>query len=1486
MKKKLALLLAIILTLGQFSIITADGLSVSFDASTTSEANVLYGPNIPVTIPQSLQPGEVWTGKSVAYSRSDMTATITLYAWAQHYSVENQSMLPLCENNQYVTIVDGLGEFSFDTSAGAYPGTLTHQAASNTVTWEIHQNEIVGAAPASISYTIHLNEPNDGWEIGLWYWSGTSTYRFSPARGNPFYWTKEETTQNAFTTSMNWNNGNGLNSGTITDNELGITINFGGNSIPAGQTAAQTAPDRWNTDARVGSNTYLWHLHWMSTNQPKTYTFTVRDLGGLGINIAYEIIFPNPGGNQSFPGGRTLTSVEYFQRHFQANNPSNTFFWPEDGVIEGTLLEPRAQIQIPPPPGWQTGTLVVNKVLEGAYETDWGIGYDTVFNAILWLQTGPATIEYLTFSPGAGNHEYVFTGFVDERERATEINFSRRSPATLTGLWVYQCDNITPAIYFIEEVFDNSTRPYLAITYPYVDDKGFAISTEVTEITIVNDYRHGVGRLEVRKLLDGFGLDHGVDIHNVFHIRVWDVTGGYYLLFECLENSNFRHVGNQKDGLTKKLDGEPIMEVPIRPDTSAFLENLAFGSYEIHEVRLTSLGWERVPEITNQTQYNWDTNPEWTWGVTYTNNNVTLDRFNFNQTPRVDVRNNFKYASGNLTIRKALTGEFADWNVGRDTLFSARVWSVGESSRNQLVFERVVATDESVYFRFIGYIADGDIENGVTFYHKDYENIHYTDQVEFSQGALALIVNLPAGDNKYYFVEEIFPATKYRGHITTSYYFNNQPDEIYDTGIFFNSPMYSSLAVTINNHYAPTPEEYMMIISKVLAGHPADHGADINTKFLANVFHPATSPSALHFVLQEDGRYRYVPEYDVEATEGAATDIPFSAAAPAILVGLDPLVDYYVLEVDPGTGENGFEADIKINRPDKWLDTEYVGGNTLVTITNTFAALPRYTATYFANDDTDAYFADSIRYLAGATKVVLESSFVKDGYAFISWNRNADGSGDAFQPSDTFTKPAADTFLYAQWEPLENDPPTDEPTEDEYIYIVRHFIEWPDGDRDYIYTATNYIPGELRQNFTPNPTPFVPLAGGFAPLSGLGSVLPGIATPTLVGFDTNVQALDTPDHEIPWYWIDALLEKPDVVASMEYILNRFSEYGIEFSHTCIESPIKTDEGDELHKIYILEHEPDEPTDDEPTDDTPTDTPTDDDPTDDTPTEYPPTPPVYDPPTEPHVVPGQPHGYSHDYTHAPLLPLVPRGQTAPLPAPPSAGNLPTNAPPPGEFFIDEHIWFVRGDSQNNMRPNAYTSRADIAIVFYRLLRPEWKAFEPQGTPFNDVTGDEWFGRAVGILAHYGIVEGYHDGSFRPHEPITRKEFAAVVSRFDNLEETNVNPYTDLDPNDWAYRYILSATARGWFVGHDGRFRPDANLTRAEMVTAINRILRRRILLADIPPNVHRFYDLNESHWAYADIMEAAHTHTYVRNADGTTEIWIDILGTGLDAPFNE
>ena len=221
----------------------------------------------------------------------------------------------------------------------------------------------------------------------------------------------------------------------------------------------------------------------------------------------------------------------------------------------------------------------------------------------------------------------------------------------------------------------------------------------------------------------------------------------------------------------------------------------------------------------------------------------------------------------------------------------------------------------------------------------------------------------------------------------------------------------------------------------------------------------------------------------------------------------------------------------------------------------------------------------------------------------------------------------------------------------------------------------------------------------------------------------------------------------------------------------------------------------------------------------------------------------------------------------------------------DFFVDEHIWYLRGYEDTTIRPNNSITRAEVAMAFYRLLRPEMKNISPN-SPFSDVADDAWYGRGVSILAYYGIVTGYTDDLFKPNSPITRRELAAVVSRFDQLLETDENPYMDISQTDWARKYILSATKRGWFVGYGGLFRPEAYLTRGEFATAVNRVLNRHILLKDIPDDIFNFPDLFPSHWAYTALIEAAHTHEYIRREDGKNEIWTKIISTGLDAAYNE
>ena len=99
-----------------------------------------------------------------------------------------------------------------------------------------------------------------------------------------------------------------------------------------------------------------------------------------------------------------------------------------------------------------------------------------------------------------------------------------------------------------------------------------------------------------------------------------------------------------------------------------------------------------------------------------------------------------------------------------------------------------------------------------------------------------------------------------------------------------------------------------------------------------------------------------------------------------------------------------------------------------------------------------------------------------------------------------------------------------------------------------------------------------------------------------------------------------------------------------------------------------------------------------------------------------------------------------------------------------------------------------------------------------------------------------------------------------------------------PGDHSFRlgYISFATSEKWLNGYaDGTFKGDSNITRAEVVTVINRATGRTADEDYINNNLsvlNKFTDLkNNSHWGYYAIMEAANTHMAVSNPEN--EIWV-------------
>ena len=197
------------------------------------------------------------------------------------------------------------------------------------------------------------------------------------------------------------------------------------------------------------------------------------------------------------------------------------------------------------------------------------------------------------------------------------------------------------------------------------------------------------------------------------------------------------------------------------------------------------------------------------------------------------------------------------------------------------------------------------------------------------------------------------------------------------------------------------------------------------------------------------------------------------------------------------------------------------------------------------------------------------------------------------------------------------------------------------------------------------------------------------------------------------------------------------------------------------------------------------------------------------------------------------------------------------------------------SENNM------TRAEAAAIFARNIADRKGENISSGkSSFTDVNTKLWYNNSIEYLEKYNIISGYTDGTFRPEKQITRAEFVTMCMRFydmfDDITVSDKNIFNDVPKSHWASSYIYNAIAMKWIEGYaDGTFKPDSNITRAEVVAIVNRVLNRSADTEYVNKNisaVNKFMDLKDkSYWAFYEILEAANTHMAVESADG--EIWV-------------
>jgi hypothetical protein len=239
---------------------------------------------------------------------------------------------------------------------------------------------------------------------------------------------------------------------------------------------------------------------------------------------------------------------------------------------------------------------------------------------------------------------------------------------------------------------------------------------------------------------------------------------------------------------------------------------------------------------------------------------------------------------------------------------------------------------------------------------------------------------------------------------------------------------------------------------------------------------------------------------------------------------------------------------------------------------------------------------------------------------------------------------------------------------------------------------------------------------------------------------------------------------------------------------------------------------------------------------------------------------------------------------------SGGGGGTTPPPePPGPFIDEHIAYIIGYPQGDVRPGRDITRAEVATVFFRLLTEDQRnANWTQSNSFSDVGAGEWYNTAVSVMSGMGIVNGYPDGTFRPNASIKRAELATIAARFaDKMEtsQTNNLSFSDI-AGHWAEDNINRAASIGWVNGYgDGKFRPDQNITRAEFMTLVNRMLRRVPETGEdlLPSEMIVWSDnANTEIWYYLAVQEATNSHVSqykdkpVPGMQFNYEHWIEML----------
>ncbi|MFC5450589.1 Ig-like domain-containing protein [Paenibacillus aestuarii] len=188
-----------------------------------------------------------------------------------------------------------------------------------------------------------------------------------------------------------------------------------------------------------------------------------------------------------------------------------------------------------------------------------------------------------------------------------------------------------------------------------------------------------------------------------------------------------------------------------------------------------------------------------------------------------------------------------------------------------------------------------------------------------------------------------------------------------------------------------------------------------------------------------------------------------------------------------------------------------------------------------------------------------------------------------------------------------------------------------------------------------------------------------------------------------------------------------------------------------------------------------------------------------------------------------------------------------------FGDHEHYRYITGYPDQTFKTDRSLTRAELAAIMARLIGK----YDGADPGYKDVSKKHWAYGYIKAVTAEGLFAGYDDHSFKPDQPVTRAELAAVMVKFLKVNKgTPVNLHFKDIKGNWAMADMEALYRNHMLSGYeDGTVKPNSPIRRVEAVVLINQMLYRG-LLADIKPT---FPDVPAKYWGFGHIEESSVSH---------------------------